>query len=155
MAKQTSAPIAPVAAKVVVPGAPERAFGVFTEHFGEWWPLETQSVFRKDAASCRFEAKVGGRIVETGKDGRESVWGTVLEVEAPDRVKFSWHPGRAETTAQTITVRLTPLMMFGTTVELEHAGWDKFGDGATEMRADYQRKWPGVLAKLVALGTKK
>lgn len=133
---------------MVAPGPEDRAFEIFTEAFGEWWPLQTHSVFGKSAKTCVFEARVGGRIFERHEDGRESVWGNVLEVSAPSKVRFTWHPGREAETAQEITLRFEK-MMFGTTVTLEHDKWEKAGAAATQLRASYDRDWPGVLKAFV------
>lgn len=144
MTQKPNVPTAPVQARVVVPGAEDRAFEVFTGAFGEWWPLRTHSVFGTDAATCVFEPRAGGRIYERHTDGRESPWGTVLECEPGSRVRFTWHPGRGAETAQEITLRFEP-MMFGTTVTLEHGQWENAGEKSRELRSSYERNWPGVL----------
>lgn len=141
-------PKAPLQARITAPGPPDRAYEIFTEAYGEWWPLSTHSVFGRSAASCVFEARVGGRIFERHTDGRESVWGNVLEVDPPAKLRFTWHPGREAETAQEITVRFES-MMFGTTITLEHGMWEKAGEAAQQLRASYDRDWPKVLGAFV------
>jgi hypothetical protein len=146
MSRQAKLPTTPVQARITVPGDSDRAFEIFTQAISEWWPLETHSVFGKDSASCVFEAREGGRIYERASDGRESVWGKVTHCNSPSELRFKWHPGRAESTAQEITVRFSS-MMFGTKVELEHGDWEPLGDQAREVKSRYERDWPSVLER--------
>lgn len=148
MSQGSKVPVAPVQARVVVPGSADRAFEVFTEAFGEWWPLASHSVFGDKAAGCTLEARAGGRIVERHADGRESVWGEVQEASPPGKLRFSWHPGREASSAQEVTVTFEP-MMFGTTVTLVHGAWENAGPAGKDMRTRYERDWPGVLNAFV------
>lgn len=122
------------------------AFRVFTERIGDWWPLAGgYSVFGADAETCRIEPAPGGAILEIARDGRQSVWGRVIDWEPPHRVSFSWHPGRTEDTAQTVELRFTGDGA-ETQVELEHRDWQKLGDQAAPMREGYSAGWDAVLA---------
>jgi uncharacterized protein YndB with AHSA1/START domain len=153
MSRQANVPSAPVQARIVVPGSEDRAFEIFTARFTEWWPLATHSVYGKDAQSCVFEARPGGRIYERTADGREATWGEVLEVSEPGSVRFSWHPGRDAETAQEVTVQFQA-MMFGTTVSLQHGNWEKAGENHKDLRSRYERDWPGVLGAFAAVASK-
>ena len=71
--------VAPVLRSVTVECTPEHAFRVFTERLGEWWPLETHSIYGGDVDDAFFEpgeggadrrALEGGRGVELGRDPR-------------------------------------------------------------------------------------
>jgi uncharacterized protein YndB with AHSA1/START domain len=127
----------------------ERAFRVFTEEIGGWWPLATHSVFTADAASCSMEARVGGRIIERGKDGRETVWGTITAWDPPRRVAFSWHPGYDEREAGDVVVRFTSEGA-STRVELEHTGFERRGEGAAAIRDNYDGGWAYVFGECFA-----
>jgi uncharacterized protein YndB with AHSA1/START domain len=95
-----------------------------------------------------LEGRIGGRFFERQEDGTEAVWGTVTAWEPPLRLAFTWHPGRAESTAQEVEVRFTPVDG-GTRVELEHRGWEKLGERAEEARNEYDSGWDFVLGHYV------
>lgn len=137
---------APLVKQVTVPWPVEVAFRRFTHGIHDWWPLTTHSVFRERAKACTIEVTPGGRFYETSESGEESVWGTVLEVDEPARLRFTWHPDRTPDTAQEVEVRFQAEGT-GTRVILTHTGWDKLGDKAGAMRARYNDGWEGVLAR--------
>jgi hypothetical protein len=130
----------------------ERAFRLFTEEIGKWWPLSTHSVGEEQAESCFFEGWVGGRIVEILKDGSQSEWGKVLIWEPFRKVSFQWYPGRAPDTAQEVTVTFSETPG-GALVELVHAGWETLGEDALARRDGYVTGWDYVLAKYVVHAT--
>ena len=136
---------APVVKQVTVPWPIADAFRRFTHEIGSWWPRATHSVFKDRAKTCTLEVKRGGRLYETSDSGEKSVWGTVLAVEEPKSVRFTWHPGREPDTAQEVEVRFESDGT-GTRVTLTHTGWDKLGDRAGAVRADYDKGWESVLA---------
>ena len=111
----------------------EETFDVFTRLIGAWWPLPTHGVFGNLAGTIGFE---DGRLVERAVDGRVSVWGDVLAWEPPHRILFTWHPGRDEGDASEVEVRFAP-DGGGTRVELEHRGWEAFGESAIARRRGY------------------
>ena len=126
----TSAPVIR-AARVARPV--DEAFAVFTEQIGAWWPLPTHGVFGDAAGAVGFE---DGRLVERAVDGRVCVWGEVLEWGPPHRVVFTWHPGRPADDASEVEVRFIEDGA-GTRVELEHRGWERFGEHAAVRRRGY------------------
>ncbi len=144
----TSASDLVVRKSVTVRCSVEEAFRVFTEGVATWWPLETHSVGERSAKTCVLEARVGGRFFERQKDGSEELWGTVTVCEPPLRLAFTWHPGRTESTAQEVEIRLTPVDA-GTRVELEHRGWEKLGERAEEARNEYDSGWDFVIGHYV------
>jgi uncharacterized protein YndB with AHSA1/START domain len=140
----TSASDLVVRKSVTVRRSVEEAFRVFSEGVATWWPLQTHSVGERSAKTCVLEGRVGGRFFERQEDGTEAVWGTVTVWEPPQRLAFTWHPGRDESTAQEIEIRFTPVDG-GTRVELEHRGWEKLGERAEEARNEYESGWDFVL----------
>ncbi|MGH3410582.1 MAG: SRPBCC family protein, partial [Streptosporangiaceae bacterium] len=81
--------IAPVRHEVVVNAPIERAFRVFTDDFGRWWPkAHTIASFPVDRAI--IESWAGGRCFDRGADGRECDWGQVLVWEPPVRLVLAW-----------------------------------------------------------------
>src|SRR4051794_7694260 len=91
----TTTTIAPVARTVTVGTSPERAFAIFTDRIGAWWPLAMYSIggARADVAF------VDGQLLETAADGNTTAWGEVTEWDPPRRVAFSWAPGGGPATA--------------------------------------------------------
>lgn len=149
MTHQT-ARIEPVIKQVQVSLDVDEAFRLFTEGMDQWWPLATHSVAadthegRIQAVGLVFEARQDGRIVETMSDGSAATWGRVLVWEPPTRVAFSWKPTLTDSPETEVEVRFTAVDD-GTLVELEHRGWERFGDDAASRRAGYDAGWPGVL----------
>jgi uncharacterized protein YndB with AHSA1/START domain len=112
----------PIHKVLTVKAAPDQAFRRFTAEMASWWPLRSHSVGEADAESVEMEGRVGGRIVERIRGGREACWGTITAWEPPRRVAFTWHPGQDPATAQDIEVRFTGVDG-GTRVELSHRGY--------------------------------
>lgn len=129
----------PVRREILVPAPPERAFSVFTEGIGAWWPLGTHSVYGA-TATVGFE---DGRIVERSAEGETTVWGTVKEWEPGRIVSFTWHPGHDADKASAVTVTFQE-RGDRTLVVLEHTGWEIFADPEAA-RSEYDGGWVGVL----------
>ena len=100
----------------------------------------------ENAENCFFEGRVGGRIYEVMKDGKQADWGKVLVWEPYDKVSFTWHPGRTSDTAQEVTVTFSE-SSGGTIVELVHTGWEALGEKAATARNGYVTGWDFVLGK--------
>lgn len=135
-----------VVSNVVVELPIEDAFELFTSGIGGWWPLSSHSVGREEATSCHFETRVGGEIYELESDGTRHTWGTILELDAPNRVVFSWHPGREVEKQQTIEVMFSPDGDL-THVELVHQDWEVFAEKSGEMREQYTTGWAFVMGE--------
>lgn len=136
---------APVRRSVTVAVPVERAFRVFTEDIGDWWPLRQYSVGEQRAEGVTMGAGEGGRIVERIAGGDEAIWGEVLAWEPPHRVLFTWHPGADPGPGSTEIEVCFTHQDGGTLVELEHRGWERMGDRTTEIRPQYEAGWQAVL----------
>ena len=142
-----------VLVSVVVEATQERAFDVFTNRFGTWWPLESHHISEQDAVDAVIEPRAGGRWFERAADGSECEWGRVLEWDAPARVLLAWHltpdfvydPDPARSTQ--VEVRFVPEGSSSTRVELEHRGFAVHGDRAASMRSAVGSEggWAGLL----------
>ena len=139
---------------VTVDAPIERAFAVFTEHFGDFKPKE-HNMLGAPIAETRFETHVGGHIYDRGEDGGECRWARVLVYEPPDRVVFSWdispywqlEADPANTSE--VEVRFIAETPERTRVELEHRNLDRHGSGWEGLRdgvAD-DEGWPLYLAR--------
>lgn len=127
----------------------EKAFQVYTEGMATWWPIETHSVAQERDATAVFEGRVGGRIFEREADGKEHLWGTVLEWDPPHRFVHTWHPGRSEGTAQRIEMRFVSEGE-GTRIELDHRGWESLAAEAATTFENYDSGWDFVLGQRYA-----
>ena len=141
--------IEPVRKMVRVSLTPTDAYALFTERIDSWWPLATHSVGGERARAVVFESRTDGRIYEVLDDGTESDWGRVVECNAPTRVAFTWHPGRAAESAGLVTVEFST-DGDETVVMLTHSGWEKLGESATEMRDGYDTGWDLVFGQRFA-----
>jgi uncharacterized protein YndB with AHSA1/START domain len=126
----------------------ERAFRVFTEEIHTWWPLRTHAVDTDDPETVVLEGREGGRFFERTAAGDEHLWGIVTTWDPPNRVGYTWHPGRGEETAQEVDLTFTP-EGDGTRVALRHWGWEKLGDRMEEVVADYDQGWDKVFGHYV------
>ena len=138
-------PVPPIVKAVTVRCTPARAFALFAEDFGRWWPLSRVHT-GPDPVDCAIEPRVGGRVFERSADGRETPWGTVLVYEPPHRLVVSWIVQLSAEQAQLVDIRFTP-DGDGTRVELTHSGWEKLGDAAPSLRERYDRGWGTVFER--------
>lgn len=145
-------PVPPVTKVAIFAGSAEQAFDRFTTGIGVWWPLATHSLGGEaQAQSVGFERiEIGGRLIEWGRDGQSHVWGTLVDLDPPKRVSFTWHVGREPDTAQLIEVTFAPMADGKTEVTLIHSGWERLGATAAPARESYNEGWNGVLARYVA-----
>lgn len=128
-----------VRASVVVQAPVERAFTVFTDDIGSWWPPE-HHILQGELAEMVFEPRVGGHVYDRATDGSECRWARVLAYEPPTRVVISWdvslawqiESDRARTSE--VEVRFVAEGPSTTRVELEHRHLERHGDGWEQMR---------------------
>lgn len=131
----------PVRRTITVAASQERAFRVFTEQFGTWWPKQYH-IGESDMADFVLQPKAGGRWYEVGSDGKECDTGRVMAYEPPDRLTLAWHldgtwqydPDPAHASEVEVRFAEGPDR---TRVELEHRGFARHGDGA-------EGNWQGV-----------
>ena len=126
--------LAPIVREVSVSWKPEEAYRRFVNEFSSWWPVKTHSIGGPRIKRLVFEAKVGGRIYEEHIDGRQFQWGKVLELDPPRRARFTFHPSRPESTAQTIELPLSS-GRFGYPARTDRHWLGKLGQGSRESSA--------------------
>jgi len=135
---------------ITVQAFPERAFEVFAEQIGSWWPFAGKSIGTAEAETAVLEPHAGGRWFERGVDGSECEWGRVLAYEPPARLLLDWQIGadwRYDPALHTeVEVRFIA-EGDATRVELEHRGLDAFGEQAGQMQAifDSPEGWGEIL----------
>lgn len=145
---KTSELIAPVTKTRELSVGVEVAFEMFTTRIAEWWPVATYSIHHDEVADVRFEGRVGGRVVEITKDGAEYSWAHVLAWDPPTRLALSWYSDSEPIASSTLEVRFTPLSEEKTRLDLEHHGWEEFGEEGAALRDRYESGWDAVLRPL-------
>ncbi len=142
--------------EITVEASQARAFSVFTQEHGAWWPLATHHIGSAAAETAIIEPRTGGRWFERAADGSECDWGRVLVWDPPGRLVLSWeisadwkHDSSIDTQVEVRFVALGPAL---TRVELEHRRLDSFGAAAEQMRGifDSEGGWNGVLKLFAA-----
>ena len=152
MAKPVAARASAVQKTLNVDVPIERAFAMFTEKMGAWWPA-THHIAKEPFADITVERRPGGRWYERAADGTECDWGRVTVWEPPRRVAFSWHlqgdwsfdPNPEK--ASEVEVRFFEAGAGKTRVELEHRNLERHGADWEKLRAgvDSPGGWSAIL----------
>ena len=148
--------VAPVRKEIVVEASQARAFRVFTEDLGVWWPLATHHIGEKAAETAIIEPRAGGRWFERAADGTECPWGKVLVWDPPGRIVLSWEIGANFKYDPALSLELEiSFVVLGpasTRIELEHRNLERLGDAVETMRAafDSEGGWTGILQAYAA-----
>jgi uncharacterized protein YndB with AHSA1/START domain len=127
---------------------PATAFSVWTTRASTWWPAD-HSVSGERGIEVVFEEGVGGRIFERTPAGVEHEWGRVTAWEPPSRLAYTWHLRRAPEDATDVEIRFVDAGADRTLVEIEHAGFERFGAQASERREGNRLGWTSVLPHFV------
>lgn len=124
---------------------PARAFEVFTADMNAWFPRGPHSFNHPDlAVGIELEPGVGGRWREVWRDGGGYEIGRVLAWEPGRRLLLSYRNRYLpEDPLTEIEVRFAPVPS-GTTVTLEHRGWELLPPEA--LREWSGRAWRGLMA---------
>ena len=143
----------PIRRSVTVGLERERAFTLFTEEIGTWWPVEMHSRAIDEFVDedlkverVEFQSRVGGQVLEHMSDGRTLPWGEVLVWEPPGRFVLAWHPSSSSRPPTEVEVRFTS-GPDGTLVELEHRGWERLGSEFAEVRDGYDSGWAPTMER--------
>ena len=134
----------PIVKTIEVPCSQEKAFKVFVNEMGTWWPLDKRSMSMKSgkpAKSLRIEPRQGGKIVEIGHDDTEHLWGTIKSYDPYGSITLDFHMGLPAENASLVEVRFTALQQERTRVELTQSNWEAFGDMAEMLRGFYGSGW--------------
>jgi uncharacterized protein YndB with AHSA1/START domain len=126
---------------ITVEATQERAFAVFTEGQGGWWPPQ-HKIGPSDFETAVVEPREGGRWFERDVDGSECDWGRVLAWEPPHRLVLAWQISAAwqfdPELVTEVEVRFVAEGPSRTRVELEHRGLERYGDAADAVRGAFE-----------------
>ena len=121
-----------------------RAFELWTNRIDTWWPSD-HTVSGHAGLTVVLEPGVGGRIFERTLEGDEHDWGEVTAWEPPQQLSYLWHLASDRSDATSVTVRFVPNGRDGTTVEIEHAGWERLGTLAEDRRNRNSAGWQSLV----------
>lgn len=140
--------IAPVVKSVDIKAPPARAFTLFAERMGSWWP-RGKTVGGKPHADIVVEPHVGGRWYERDEEGTETPWGQVLVWEPPARLVLGWQLDssfRFDSDMLTeVELAFVALPEGGTRVTLEHRNLERYGEDAPRIAGLVGPGWGDIL----------
>lgn len=138
----------PIVRSVSLRCSVEEAFDVWTHRIHLWWPVARISLSRDPNTRVIMEGRVGGRLFERTKNGREHDWGRIIRWEPPRRIVYEWFLQADPTKASEIDVTFRGQEDGTTTVVVEHGRWEH----AAEDVAEEHRRcvaapegWTGIL----------
>ena len=123
---------------------PERSFELWTARTSVWWPA-THTVSGRSHVEAIIEPGIGGRIFERTPEGEEHEWGRVTAWEPPRRIAYLWHLRQDRADATEVEITFTEAEGVGTTVSIEHRGWERLGARGPMRREQNQSGWAGLL----------
>jgi len=141
--------IEPIVKELLISVDAKRAFEVFTQDIGRWWPLASHSISAsagKTARGVSMTPGVGGSIVEIMHAGTKATWGVITQWEAGVSLAFTWHLRRPEAEQTHVRVEFSQ-QGTGTKVRLVHSGWEAQGDDGASNRDQYNSGWDYVLSE--------
>lgn len=153
--------VEPIRRSVTVRCAPRRAFQLFTEEIGTWWPVESHSRAAVEVGNegvrvdqVEFQGRVGGAVLEHLSDGRTLPWAEVVAWDPPRGFVLAWRPHSRAQAPTEVRVTFAP-QDDGTLVELEHRGWERLSEDFGELYDDYAEGWIGTLGRFAAAADTK
>jgi hypothetical protein len=123
---------------------PARAFALFTEHAGQWWPEERRHT-ADSASTIRMEAS--GRFYERAEDGTEVELGVVRVFDPPAHLALDWFPGSGKLHPTHVDIRFEAVAA-GTLVTVTHEAGAAPADLFSRNQTGYDRSWELVLAAI-------
>jgi uncharacterized protein YndB with AHSA1/START domain len=126
---------------VSVPLPLEKAFRLFTDEAGSWWPVASHSIEGDKVEDVVFDPDAK-RVYERTADGVEHDWADIVGWQPPNGFVLTWRVN-PEKTGTEVEVTFSE-EGDRTRVDLEHRGWEKSGPGE---RSNYDGGWAYVLGK--------
>jgi len=123
---------------------PDRAFALFTEEAGRWWPPDRRHT---DDANSIIRMEPSGRFFERAGDGSEVELGAVRVFEPGARLVLDWYPGTDRANATLVEIRFEPAGE-GTLLTVTHSLGAATSDAFVRNAPGYDRSWDLVLGAL-------
>ncbi len=137
--------IAPVKCSVDVKASTARAFELFAQNMGAWWP-RGKTPGGSLHVDLVIEPRNNGRWFERDADGNETQWGKVLAWEPPRRLLLGWqlnHKFRFDADLLLeVEILFEELATGGTRVSLEHRNLERLGAEAETFAGRVRSGWP-------------
>jgi uncharacterized protein YndB with AHSA1/START domain len=127
---------------VVLACDPARAFVLFTEHAGTWWPEDRRHT---DDAASTIRIESSGRFFERASDGTEVDLGVVRQFEPARRLLLDWYPGTGSEHPTQVEIRFDPVDG-GTRVSVSHGPGAATDEVFRRTAPAYERSWESVLS---------
>jgi len=124
--------------------AVDRAFAVWTQEIGTWWPAD-HTVTGGPDLTIVLEPRVGGRVYERTADGTEHDWGRVTGWDPPHRLAYRWHLRQDPADATDVEIRFTAQGDRSTRIEIVHRGWDRLAAAGETARQRNRTGWETLL----------
>lgn len=137
--------IAPVKCNIEVKASAARAFELFAQNMGAWWP-RGKTPAGSPHADLVVEPRRYGRWFERDAAGKETQWGEVLAWEPPHRLLLGWqldHNFRFDANLlMEVEILFEELAGGGTRVRLEHRNLEQLGAEAETFTGKVRAGWP-------------
>jgi uncharacterized protein YndB with AHSA1/START domain len=137
--------IAPVKCSVDVKASSARAFELFAQNMGAWWPRGKTPAGSPHAALV-IEPRNEGRWFERDADGHETQWGKVLAWDPPRRLLLGWqlnHNFRYDhELLMEVEILFEDIAGGGTRVTLEHRNLERLGVESEAFAGKVRSGWP-------------
>ncbi len=145
--------IEPIRRALLVKAPPAKAFSLFTQQIGRWWP-KGRSIGAQPHEDIVIEPHPGGRWFERSADGVESDWGRVLAWEPPHRLVLAWHLNaefKFDLSYHTeVEIAFEPTNGDQSLVRLEHRNLERFGAAGERVAGMLADGWPGMMDRFAA-----
>ena len=142
--------------QLIVEAPAERAYRVFSENMGLWWPKE-HHIGGSPLKDCIVEPKVNGRWYELGEDGSQCDWGKVLTWDPPRRLVLAWQLNAEfkydPNFITEVEVSFTVLGPKRTRVDFEHRNLERFGPAAERLGKEMGEGWGQILESFARTAT--
>jgi uncharacterized protein YndB with AHSA1/START domain len=137
--------IMPVKCSVDVKVSTARAFELFAQNMGAWWP-RGKTPAGNPHVDLVIEPRKNGRWYEKDAGGNETPWGKVLAWEPPRRLVLGWqldHSFRFDAELMMeVEILFEELATGGTRVRLEHRDLEQLGAEAEAFAGKIGSGWP-------------
>jgi uncharacterized protein YndB with AHSA1/START domain len=139
--------VKPIRQSVRVKADPARAFTLFTQKMGAWWP-DKKTIGPAPRADIVVEPFIGGRWFERSADGTETQWGHVLSFDPPNRIILAWQiSGQWKFDPDLVTELEITFSTLGreTEVVLEHRNLERLGQDNPNLLSLMDQGWGAIL----------